>query len=181
MAESDNFEDGNRDESAIVFGQEGRRREGEKKGTITNRQMAIFHVELFGICSLDSSLLWRLSGYLIEQQLGCKSTHKWRSKIDSTVAVAAAHFKICQIARARRRNEITIPRIPTAAFPPFSNEICHSHSPTDRKRASDPSLSNHRIQCVTEAVSEIAGAKKYALWRGDSSRRLREGWISVTE
>ena len=51
MAESDNFEDGNRDESAIVFLQEG----GggvEKKGTITNRQMAIFHVELFGICSL---------------------------------------------------------------------------------------------------------------------------------
>ena len=48
MAESDNFEDGNRDELAIVFRQE----EGEKKGTITNRQMAIFHVELLGICSL---------------------------------------------------------------------------------------------------------------------------------
>ena len=116
MTESDNFEDGNRDESAIVFGQEGEK--GEKKGTITNRQMAIFHVELFGICSLDSSLLvWRLSGYLIEQQVRCKSAHKWRSKIDSTVAVV--HFKICQIARARRRNEIQIPRIPTAAFPPL--------------------------------------------------------------
>ena len=57
MAESDNFEDGNRDESAIVFGQEEGGEKGEKKGTITNRQMAIFHVELFGICSLDSSLL----------------------------------------------------------------------------------------------------------------------------
>ena len=54
MEESDNFEDGNRDESAIVFRQEGEEGgEGvEKKGTITNRQMAIFHVELFGICSL---------------------------------------------------------------------------------------------------------------------------------
>ena len=155
---------------------------GEKKGTITNRQMAIFHVELVGICSLDSSLLAPF-GISHRTELGCKSTHKWRSKIDSTVAAAAAHFKICQIARARRRNEIQIPRIPTAASP-FSNEICHSHSPTDRiasERATPPSLSNHRIQCVTEAVSEIAGAKKYALWRGDSSRRLREGWISVTE
>ena len=31
MAESDNFEDGNRDESAIVFGQEEGRREGGKE------------------------------------------------------------------------------------------------------------------------------------------------------
>ena len=52
MTESDNFEDGNRDESAIVFLQEEGGGGGEKKGTITNRQMAIFHVELFGICSL---------------------------------------------------------------------------------------------------------------------------------
>ena len=79
MAESDNFEDGNRDESAIVFRQEGEGGGdgGEKKGTITNRQMAIFHVELFGICSLgfDFSLcacpsFLHRSGYLI-----CTRTH----------------------------------------------------------------------------------------------------------
>ena len=60
MTESDNFEDGNRDESAIVFLQEEGGGGGEKKGTITNRQMAIFHVELFGICSLRSLRLFVL-------------------------------------------------------------------------------------------------------------------------
>ena len=71
------------------------------------------------------------------------------------------HFKICQTARAQRANEIQIPRIPSALpLPP--NEICHSHS---RPQPTLPPP-NHRIQCVTEALSEVVEAKKYAL--GDS-------------
>ena len=84
MTESDNFEDGNRDESAIVFLQEeGGEGEGggEKKGTITNRQMAIFHVELFGICSLRLLRLFVLPFLFVPSGVSNLSSHTNRNRL----------------------------------------------------------------------------------------------------
>ena len=64
------------------------------------------------------------------------------------------HFKISQVARAQRTNEIQIPRIPSAL--PLSNEICHSHS-----RPRRPSLQSPNSMCDKSSLS-IAEAKKYA-------------------
>ena len=139
MAESDNFEDGNRDESAIVFGQEGRRREGGKErddnesadGNISCRTLWNLQPRLFASGAFRRISSNGKSAASPFTNGEAKSIRRWPPPPLTSKSV-----------KLLEREEGMKFRFPVFQPPPspFSNEICHSHSPTDRKRASERPL-----------------------------------------